>query len=120
MSALELRDSLTDPQGDARVALRRRTRDRRVLHQVYLHLGGCDLVHVLHVLYTSGPAATGHTVLVSRSTANPYCLLKLWAERPHEVTAEILVDNGGPRLISRVLPLDGWCADPSVVFRDVY
>jgi len=118
-SGLMLRDTLIDPQGSDSTVLRRSSTGTPH-YLVYLYLSGRDLHRVLCVVYEIETEEGVQVLSASRSTANPFCLVKLWAGSALRVRAEVFMDCHESCTIRYQLGFLKLIDNATMVFREVH
>ena len=101
--AIEIKDSVLDPDSNIRTAQVRNPTDARPLYRVFLYLDGLSLYRVKAVTYVLHPTFTEPTRQVYRTPDNPRCKLEVWTWGLFRVQAIITDVDGNMTTLSHDL-----------------
>lgn len=87
--AVEVKDSVIDPDTTDKTVPVRRDQGRRPLYRVFLYLDGPDLPFVGTVTYQLHSTFANPIRTVPRTLANPRCKLEIWTWGTFRVSATI-------------------------------
>ena len=114
--AVEVRDSVFDPDSNDRTVPVRRQAGRRPLYRVFLYLDGQDLPFVDTVTYQLHSTFAEPDRKVSRSLTNPRCKLEIWTWGVFRVRATVADRKGRSRMMYHDLRYDEQFSGENIKF----
>jgi transcription initiation factor IIF auxiliary subunit len=92
--AVEVKDSIFDPDSNDRAVPVRREAGKRPLYRVFLYLDGPDLPFVDWAKYQLHSSFSEPVRTVSRGLVNPRCKLEIWTWGLFRVNVTVVDRNG--------------------------
>lgn len=114
--AVDIKDSVFDPDNPVRVVRVKNQDTDRPLYQVFLYVDGPDLPFLESVTYHLHPTFKDPDRRVVRSVANPRCKLVTWAWGVFELKATLRDKTGREEVRSHQLEYDRQFSEEGVKF----